>query len=211
MVEIRDILPMFGFALSILDTLRIVWVLYGVQLRSIIYEIGWKYLSHTMILKIAVIVLSVVAIVLASIVVGGVLIIGQVLENDPNIHSEIRQWLGAEGGSDLGQNSQEEVSSSSPVSAMEQGIIVSIVGNSGQNSYNPNPSEIKVGDTVTWINNDSSPHTVTSSSDEGNITFDSDVLRRGETFSFTFDQEGEYPYLCTLHPSMIGTVVVVTA
>jgi hypothetical protein len=32
MVEIRDILPMFGFALSILDTLRIVWVLYGVQL-----------------------------------------------------------------------------------------------------------------------------------------------------------------------------------
>lgn len=161
-----------------------------------------------MILKIAVIVLSVVAIVLASIVIGGVLIIGQVLENDPNIHSEIRQWLGAGGGSDLGQNSQEEISSSSPVPAMEQGIIVSIVGNSGQNSYNSNPIEIKVGDTVTWINNDSSPHTVTSSSDEGNITFDSDVLRRGETFSFTFDQEGQYPYLCTLHPSMIGTVVV---
>jgi plastocyanin len=160
-----------------------------------------------MILKIAVIVLSVVAIVLVSIVIGGVLIIGQVLENDPNIRSEIRQWLGAGGGSDLGQNSQE-VSSSSPAPAMEEGIIVSIVGNSGQNSYNPNPIEIKVGDKVTWINNDSSPHTVTSSSDEGNITFDSDVLRRGETFSFTFDQEGQYPYLCTLHPSMIGTVVV---
>jgi plastocyanin len=162
-----------------------------------------------MILKIAVIVLSVAAIVLASIVVGGVLIIGQVLENDPTIRSEIRQWLGAGGGSDLRQNSEEEISSSSsPVPAIEQGIIVSIVGNSGQNSYNPNSIEIKVGDTVTWINNDSSPHTVTSSSDEGNITFDSDVLRRGETFSFTFDQEGQYPYLCTLHPSMIGTVVV---
>jgi hypothetical protein len=99
-----------------------------------------------MILKIAVIVLSVVAIVLASIVIVGVLIIGQVLENDPNIRSEIRQWLGAGGGSDLGQNSQEETLSSSPVAAMEQGIIVSIVGNSGQNSYNPNPIEIKVGD-----------------------------------------------------------------
>ena len=144
-----------------------------------IYEIVWKYLPHTMILKIAVIVLSLVAIVLASIVVGGVLIIGQVIENDPNIRSEIRQWVGAGGGSDLGQN-----------------------------SYNPNPIEIKVGDTVSWINNDSSPHTVTSSSDEGNITFDSDVLRRGETFYFTFDQEGQYVYLCTLHPSMIGTVVV---
>jgi plastocyanin len=162
-----------------------------------------------MILKIAVIVLSVVAIGLTSIVIGGVLIIGQVLENDQNIRSGIRQWLGAEGGSDLGQNSQEEISSSSsPVPAMQQGIIVSIVGNSEQNSYKPNPIEIKVGDTVTWINNDSSPHTVTSSSDEGNITFDSDVLRRGETFSFTFDQEGQYPYFCTLHPNMIGTVVV---
>jgi plastocyanin len=161
-----------------------------------------------MILKIAVIVLSLVAIVLASIVVGGVLIIGQVIENDPNIRSEIRQWLGAGGGSDLGQNSEKEISSSSTVPAMEEGIILSIFGNSGQNSYNPNPIEIKVGDTVTWINNDSSSHTVTSSSDDGNITFDSDVLRRGETFNFTFDQEGQYAYLCTLHPSMIGTVVV---
>jgi plastocyanin len=160
-----------------------------------------------MILKIAVIVLSVVAVVLASIVIGGVLIIGQVLENDPNIRSEIRQWLGA-GGGDSRQNSQEEISISSPLPAMEEGIIVSIAGNSGRNSWNPNPIEIKGGDTVTWINNDSSPHTVTSSSNDGSITFDSDVLRRGETFSFTFDKEGQYPYLCTLHPSMVGTVVV---
>jgi plastocyanin len=160
-----------------------------------------------MILKIAVIVLSVVAIVLTSIIIGGVIIIGQVLENDPSIRSEIRQWLGA-GVGESGQNSQEEISSSSPPPAMEEGIIVSIVGNSGRNSYNPNPIEIKVGDTMTWINSDSSPHTVTSSSNDGSITFDSDVLRRGETFSFTFDKEGQYPYLCTLHPSMVGTVVV---
>ena len=159
-----------------------------------------------MILKIAVIVLSVVAIVLTSIIIGGVIIIGQVLENDPSTRSEIRQWLGA--GGESGQNSQEEISSSSPPPAMEEGIIVSIVGNSGRNSYNPNPIEIKVGDTMTWINSDSSPHTVTSSSNDGSITFDSDVLRRGEPFSFTFDKEGQYPYLCTLHPSMVGTVVV---
>ena len=161
-----------------------------------------------MILKIAVVVFSVVAIVLASIIIGSVIIIGQVLENDPNIRSEIRQWLGAEGGGDSGQNSQEEISSSSALPAMQEGITVSIIGNSGRNSYNPNPIEIKVGDTVTWINNDSSPHTVTSSSNDSSITFDSDVLRRGEMFSFTFDKEGQYPYLCTLHPSMVGTVVV---
>jgi plastocyanin len=164
-----------------------------------------------MILKIAVIVLSVVAIVLASIIIGSVIIIGQVLENDPNIRSEIRQWLGAGGGGESGQNSQEEISSSSALHAMQEGITVSIVGNSGRNSYNPNPIEIKVGDTVTWINNDSSPHTVTSSSNDGSITFDSDVLRRGEMFSFTFDKEGQYPYLCTLHPSMVVRVVASTS
>jgi amicyanin len=123
------------------------------------------------------------------------------LENDPNIRNEIRQWLvgGSEG------DSQER--SSLPI--MEEGKAVSIVGNSGGNSYNPNLIEIKVGDTVTWINNDSSPHTVTTSSSSSNDSnFDSAVLRSGEAFSFTFDKEGQYSYFCTLHPSMVGTVVV---
>lgn len=150
-----------------------------------------------MIFKTVIIVVSIVAIVLASVIIGGVIVVGQVLENDPNIRNEIRQWLG--GGSE--QSSQKR-SSSLPI--MEEGIIVSIAGNSGSNSYNPNRIEINVGDTVTWINDDSSPHTVTSSNDSA---FDSDVLMRGETFSFTFDKEGEYPYFCTLHPSMVGTVI----
>lgn len=150
-----------------------------------------------MIFKTVIVVVSIVAIVLASVIIGGVIVVGQVLENDPNIRNEIRQWLG--GGSE--QSSQKR-SSSLPI--MEEGIIVSIAGNSGSNSYNPNRIEINVGDTVTWINDDSSPHTVTSSNDSA---FDSDVLMRGETFSFTFDKEGEYPYFCTLHPSMVGTVI----
>lgn len=150
-----------------------------------------------MIFKTVIIVVSIVAIVLASVIIGGVIVVGQVLENDPSIRNEISQWLG--GGSE--QSSQKR-SSSLPI--MEEGIIVSIAGNSGSNSYNPNRIEINVGDTVTWINDDSSPHTVTSSNDSA---FDSDVLMRGETFSFTFDKEGEYPYFCTLHPSMVGTVI----
>jgi plastocyanin len=156
-----------------------------------------------MVLKAVIIVLSIVGIVLTSVIVGGAIIVGQVLENDPNIRNEIHQWLG-EGGSE--QDSQERSSSASSLPIAEEGRVVSIIGNSGSNSYNPNPIEIEVGDTVTWINNDSSPHTVTTSSSKSN--FDSDVLRRGETFSFTFDREGEYPYFCTLHPSMVGTVVV---
>jgi plastocyanin len=153
-----------------------------------------------MILKLVVIVVSIVAIALASVIVGGVIIVGQVLENDPNIRNEIRQWL-ERGESE--QDSQEELPPPLPI--MEEEKVLSIIGNSGSNSYNPNPIEIKVGDMVTWINDDSSAHTVTSSNDS---TFDSDIMRRGETFSFTFDNVGEYPYFCTLHPSMVGTVIV---
>lgn len=122
------------------------------------------------------------------------------LENDPNICNEIRQWLEREEGSE--HNLQEQ---SPPLPIIEEEKVASIVGNSGSNSYNPNPIEINVGYTVTWINDDSSPHTVTSSNGS---TLDSDLMERGETFGFTFDNVGEYPYLCTLHPSMVGIVIV---
>ena len=160
-------------------------------------------LRHTMILKAVIIVVTIVAIVLASVVVGSAIIVGQILENDPNIRNEIRQWL--EAGEESGQDPQDETSS---LPVTEEGKVISIVGNSGGNSYNPNPIEVKVGETVTWINNDSSRHTVTSSSNDNSNTFDSDILRPGETFSFTFDKEGQYPYFCTLHPNMAGSVVV---
>lgn len=175
-------------------------------------------IRHRMILKTAITVASVVAVVLTSMVIGGVVVIGQILESDPNIRNEIRQWLERGIGEDSGRDLQEERSSSSasPLSTMEAGTVISIVGNSGRNSYNPNLIESKVGDILSWRNDDSSPHTVTSSSlssassDNNSITtFDSGVLMRGETFSFTFDMEGEYSYFCTLHPNMIGTVMVI--
>jgi plastocyanin len=174
-------------------------------------------IRHRMILKTALTVASVVAVVLTSMVIGGVVVIGQILESDPNIRNEIRQWLERGIGEDSGRNLQEERSSSaSPLSTIEAGTVISIVGNSGSNSYNPNSIESKVGDILSWRNDDSSPHTVTSSSssssssDNNSITtFDSGVLMRGETFSFTFDMEGEYSYFCTLHPNMVGTVMVI--
>ncbi|HEX5979260.1 MAG TPA: cupredoxin family copper-binding protein [Nitrososphaeraceae archaeon] len=155
-----------------------------------------------MVLKAVIIVVSILAIILTSILVGAAIVVVQILENDPYIRNEIRQWLGA--GEESVQDPQEEISS---LPVTEEGKVVSIVGNSGGNSYKPNPIEIKVGDTVTWINNDSSLHTATStSSNDSNL--DSKVLRRGETFSFTFDKEGQYPYFCSLHPNMVGSVAV---
>jgi len=80
-------------------------------------------------------------------------------------------------------------------------------------AFSPNPVNAKVGDTVTWTNKDSTPHTVTSGS---NATpdgrFDSSDFRQllipEGTFSHTFEEAGEYPYYCGLHPNMLGTVLV---
>jgi len=64
---------------------------------------------------------------------------------------------------------------------------------------------VHVGDTVTWTNNDSAYHTVTST-DGGPL--DSGNIGSGETFSYTFTSAGTYAYQCSFHPSMTGTVTV---
>ena len=64
----------------------------------------------------------------------------------------------------------------------------------------------------TWVEHDTQIHTVTSGSagspDTGQI-FDSNILNPGATFTQFFVQYGTFPYHCTLHPQMVGTVVVV--
>jgi len=85
-----------------------------------------------------------------------------------------------------------------------------------EDAYTPNPVEVNVGGTVTWINDDSTPHTATSgSSSSGSTgmfggTDDSPEIigPEGDTQSFTFNEAGEFEYYCTLHPNMVGTVVV---
>jgi plastocyanin len=83
-------------------------------------------------------------------------------------------------------------------------------------AYIPNPVEVNVGDTVTWINDDFTTHTATSGDSGSGSTGifggseDSPEIigPEGDTQSYTFDEAGEFPYYCTLHPSMVGTVVV---
>ena len=84
-------------------------------------------------------------------------------------------------------------------------------------AFDPNPVNIKVGDNVTWTNDDSQPHTVTSGTgpNDPNIgkEFDSSpgfkiLLSPFQTFSHKFDTAGEFPYFCQIHPNMIGKVVV---
>jgi amicyanin len=63
---------------------------------------------------------------------------------------------------------------------------------------------IKVGTTVTWVNDDDIPHTATST----NKLFNSKVLDTNDKFSFTFTTPGTYEYFCALHPHMKGSIVV---
>ena len=71
-------------------------------------------------------------------------------------------------------------------------------------SYQPDTLTVAAGTTVTWTNDGTVPHTVTSNQ----RTFDSGDIAPGGTFSYTFDQPGSYPYHCTLHPSMQGQIEV---
>lgn len=79
----------------------------------------------------------------------------------------------------------------------------------GSFAFSPATITIKVGTTVTWTNNTSVPHTVTS--DDG-TTFDSGlntpIAANGGTFSFTFTKAGTFAYHCQIHPFMKATVVV---
>ena len=71
-------------------------------------------------------------------------------------------------------------------------------------SFGPTTSTVAVGATVTWTNRDDIPHTVVST----DKVFKSKVLDTDEKFSFTFSKPGTYPYFCSIHPKMTGSVVV---
>jgi plastocyanin len=62
--------------------------------------------------------------------------------------------------------------------------------------------KVSIGTTVTWTNNDPTPHTITA--DDG--SFDSGAIMAGATFSRAFDRPGTYSYHCMFHPSMQGKV-----
>jgi plastocyanin len=73
-----------------------------------------------------------------------------------------------------------------------------------QYAFLPQRITVKPGTTVTWTNDDDDSHTVASSSK----LFKSKALDTGDKFSFTFTTPGTYAYICSVHPYMIGTIVV---
>ena len=71
-------------------------------------------------------------------------------------------------------------------------------------AFAPATLTVKAGSTVTWTNHDEEPHTVAAN--DG--SFHSPGMGTGATFSHTFPTAGKFDYVCSIHPSMHGTVVV---
>ncbi|WP_163511626.1 cupredoxin domain-containing protein [Fodinicola acaciae] len=76
-------------------------------------------------------------------------------------------------------------------------------------AFSPTSLTVAEGDTVTWTNLDTAPHTVTVTS--GPVTFDSGNLQKGQSFSYTFGKAGTYAYYCAVHPDMKASVTVTGA
>jgi plastocyanin len=71
-------------------------------------------------------------------------------------------------------------------------------------AYAPNPITIAVGGTVIWMNNDTTTHTATANGG----AFDTGSIAPGASVSKTFGSAGSFPYHCTIHPGMVGTITV---
>jgi len=78
-------------------------------------------------------------------------------------------------------------------------------------AFSPQTMTVSQGSTVTWVNQDSVEHQIisdTSGSNAEGAIFKSTPLPNGASYSFKFDIPGTYPYHCSIHPSMKGTITV---
>jgi plastocyanin len=71
-------------------------------------------------------------------------------------------------------------------------------------SFAPETLTVSVNSTVTWVNKDDVPHVIASN--DG--IFKSKALDTDEKYSYTFSKAGTYSYYCSVHPKMVGKIVV---
>ena len=90
---------------------------------------------------------------------------------------------------------------SEPAKAPAGGASVTIEGF----AFGPRTLKAKVGEKITWTNDDAAAHTVTA---KPGGDFDSGTLAQGASFSFTPQKVGTIAYFCAIHPSMTATIEV---
>jgi plastocyanin len=100
-------------------------------------------------------------------------------------------------------DSSDSGSSSSTPATPSGGVAATAVEIKGF-AFNPADTTVKVGQKVTWTNEDSAEHNVIA--DDG--AFKSEDLEQGDTFEYTADKAGTFSYVCTYHPQMKATLTV---
>jgi plastocyanin len=99
----------------------------------------------------------------------------------------------------------------SPTTASSSGPAAVVATNSvtiKNFAFNPSTIRVRPGAKVTWVNHDEDAHTVTFQS---NLKVASNPLQGNQSYSYTFGAPGTYPYICSIHPFMHGTVIVANA
>lgn len=149
---------------------------------------------------------------IAGPVVDGTLIVGLLEQNDSGYSgvavltttetggTEVRVYLGEGLTSGAAAAQASPVASPAVASPVADAVPISIL----DFSFSEESVEVPVGTTVTWTNDGQVIHTTTSK--DG--LWDSTIMQSGDTFSYTFDTAGTYDYWCSLHPTMLGTIVV---
>ena len=155
---------------------------------------------------------------------GGAQDAGPVVSAPPTVSTETSQSdlvkpmkSGIELDEQMGMEETQEEETMMEESTEPQTHIVDIPTGTGapgcedtNECYSPANITINVGDTTEWSNVDSSVHTATAgtSADVKMETFHSDLIMPGKSWSFTFDEAGNYDYFCLVHPWMTGSVTV---
>lgn len=106
-------------------------------------------------------------------------------------------------GCGSGTDSTPEPASTSTPAASSGGAAANAVSIKGF-AFNPADATVKVGQKITWTNEDSAEHNVVA--DDG--TFKSPDLGQGDSFEYTAKKAGTFSYVCTYHPQMKATLTV---
>ncbi|HII00305.1 TPA: cupredoxin family copper-binding protein [Methanosarcinaceae archaeon] len=104
-----------------------------------------------------------------------------------------------ETGAEVEEGAEEETDAEEPAAGAGEEIIDVEIRDF---TYIPDTLTVEAGQTIRWTNYDTAIHNVVGSG------LESDTLQEGDTFTFTFEEEGTYDYICTFHPWMEGTVIV---
>lgn len=111
------------------------------------------------------------------------------------------------GGGDGGGGGTPPTSTVTVVTCPVSGTTDISIVNSTASGFNPGSEIVTIGTTVKWTNNDTTTHTVTSTTVPANGAFNA-TLNPGATVCLNFSAAGAFNYQCSIHPVMQGLVTV---